>query len=116
VDAVVDETFGTRWVDAQTYRFDPAAEAPRVMGSREAYQTRINALAEVERLTKEVERLRGQVARWRDEASRWRKSAVEFRREMGALRKQLGALKRAQGLRHIARGLARSFKNAGGTS
>jgi glycosyltransferase involved in cell wall biosynthesis len=115
IDAVVDETFGTRWVEGETYPFATAAAAERLMGSREAYQARVNALAEVERLTKEVERLRGQVTRWRDEAARWRKSAVQFRREMGALRKEIGDLKRPHGLRDIARGLARSFKSAGGT-
>jgi hypothetical protein len=115
LDGVVDEVFGSCWVDAETYRFLPAAEAEPFMSTREAYRARIKAQAEVERLTNEVERLRGQVTRWRDEAGRWRKTAVEFRREMGALRKEIGFLKRRQTLRDIARGLARPFRSSGGT-
>ncbi len=112
IDAVVDDVFGTCWVDAQTYRFVPAAEAEPFMSPRDAYRARVKAQAEVERLNKEVERLRGQVARWRDEAGRWRRTAVEFRREMGTLRREIGVLKRTHSLRSIARGLARPFKNS----
>lgn len=113
IDAVVDDVFGTCWVDAETYRFVPAAEAEPFMSPHEAYRARVRAQAEVERLTREAERLREQVARWRDEAGRWRKTAVGFRREMGTLRSEIGVLKRAQSLWSIARGLTRPFKSPG---
>ncbi|OPG09140.1 glycosyltransferase family 2 protein [Microbispora sp. GKU 823] len=116
LDDAVDEMFGTYWVDGETFGFRAAADAPAYMNPRTAYRKRVQAQAEVERLTKEVERLRGQVTRWRDEAARWRKSAVEFRREMGTLRRQVSvlrgqvsALHRARGLRGIARGITRPF-------
>ncbi|MEU6410677.1 glycosyltransferase [Microbispora sp. NPDC046933] len=116
LDDAVDEMFGTYWVDGETYGFQPGAQAPAYMNPRTAYRQRVQAQAEVERLTKEVERLRGQVTRWRDEAARWRKSAVEFRREIGTLRRQVSglrgqvsALRRDRGLRGIARGLTRPF-------
>ncbi|WP_169950313.1 glycosyltransferase family 2 protein [Microbispora sp. H11081] len=115
-DDAVDEMFGTHWADGESHGFRAAAEAPAYMNPRTAYRKRVEAQAEVERLTKEVERLRGQVTRWRDEAAKWRKSAVEFRREIGTLRRQVSTLRgqvstlrRAQGLRGIARGLRRPF-------
>ncbi|GGO14382.1 hypothetical protein GCM10010116_28960 [Microbispora rosea subsp. aerata] len=115
-DDLVDEMFGTYWVDGETCGFKAAGRAPAYLNPRAAYQARVQAQAEVERLTKEVERLRGQVAKWRGEASKWRKSAVEFRREIGTLRRQVStlrgqvsALRHAQGLRGIARGLTRPF-------
>ncbi|MGW5264373.1 glycosyltransferase [Microbispora sp. NPDC004025] len=115
-DDAVDEMFGTYWADGETHGFRAAAEAPAYMNPRTAYRKRVEAQAEVERLTKEVERLRGQVTKWRDEAAKWRKSAVEFRREIGTLRRQVStlrgqvsALRHAQGLRGIARGLTRPF-------
>ncbi|MBX6383399.1 MAG: glycosyltransferase [Microbispora sp.] len=113
-DDLVDEMFGTFWVDGETYGFRAAAQAGTYLNPRTAYRKRVEAQAEVERLTKEVERLRGQVTKWRDEAAKWRKSAVEFRREIGTLRRQVStlrgevsALRRAQGLRRIARGITR---------
>ncbi|WP_432930995.1 glycosyltransferase [Microbispora sp. CA-135349] len=116
LDDIVDELFGTYWVDGEAHGFRPAGEAPAYLNPRTAYRKRVEAQAEVERLTKEVERLRGQVTRWRDEATRWRKSAVEFRREIGTLRRQvsglrgqLSALRHDRGLRGIARGLTRPF-------
>lgn len=127
VDFVVDETFGTLWVDGESYGFTTAAEAGPFLTARGAYRARVAAQAEVERLTKEVERIRGQVAKWRDEARRWRGTAVEYRREIGGLRRQIKTLRRAQshrglrrltglrGLRHIkglARGLARQLNDA----
>lgn len=115
-DDLVDEMFGTFWVDGETLGFRPAGEAAPFMNPRAAYRARVGAQAEVQRLTKEVERLRGQVTKWRDEAGRWRKSAVEFRREIGSLRRQVSvlrrqvsALRRDQGLRGLARGLTRPF-------
>ncbi|GAA0367459.1 hypothetical protein GCM10009530_16720 [Microbispora corallina] len=109
VDDAVDEIFGTFWVDGETYGFVRRSDAGPFMSVRDAYKARIEAQAEVERLTKEVERLRGQVDRWRGEAARWRKSAVEFRREIGGLRREISALRREQGLKGLARGLARPF-------
>ncbi|MBG0828310.1 glycosyltransferase family 2 protein [Planomonospora sp. ID67723] len=92
LDDAVEDTFGTFWVDGQTYGF--TAEARPLTGRRSAYRARAEAEAEVARLTKEVERLRGQVLRWREESGRWRKSAVELRREVGALRKELAAARK----------------------
>ena len=103
---VVEETFGTIWVDGESYGFVPAAEAPKIRGRRSTYRALQEAEAEVARLTKEVERLKGQVAKWREEAARWRKSAVEFRREIGSLRKEIGALRK--NARENARGGFRS--------
>ncbi|MBO4275114.1 glycosyltransferase family 2 protein [Microbispora triticiradicis] len=114
-DDLVDEMFGTYWVDGESFGFAAFGEAAPYLNPRAAYRARVSAQAEVERLNKEVERLRGQVAKWREEAGRWRRSAVEFRREIGALRKEISALRRAQGqsqgqgLRGIARGLSRPF-------
>ncbi|MEW9532790.1 glycosyltransferase [Microbispora sp. NPDC049125] len=109
VDDVVEEVFGTFWVDGETYGFVPAGEAGPYLSARAAYRARVEAQAEVERLTKEAERLRGQIVKWREEAGRWRKTAVEYRREIGELRRQITVLRRAQGLKGIARGLARSI-------
>jgi len=94
---VVEETFGTIWVDGESYGFVPAAEAPKIRGRRSTYRALQEAEAEVARLTKEVERLKGQVSKWREEAARWRKSAVEFRREIGSLRKEIGTLRKKGG-------------------
>ena len=91
---VVEDTFGTIWVDGETYEFTPAAEAPKIRGRRSTYRALQDAEAEVARLNKEVERLKGQVSKWREEAARWRKSAVEFRREIGSLRKEISALRK----------------------
>ncbi|QSI47526.1 glycosyltransferase family 2 protein [Thermobispora bispora] len=110
IDTVVDETFGTLWVDGETYGFVPASAAAPLRSARAAYRARVEAEAEVARLTKETERLRAQVTRWRDEAAKWRRSAVEYRREIGSLRRQISALKRRDpGLKAIARGIARSI-------
>jgi glycosyltransferase involved in cell wall biosynthesis len=98
VDAVED-TFGTIWVDGETYGFLPTSDAPSIKGRRSAYRARLDAEAEVARLNKEIERLKGQVTKWRDESGRWRKNAVEFRREIGKLRKEIAALKNANRLR-----------------
>lgn len=99
LDDAVEDTFGTVWVDGETYGFLP--EAPPLTGRRGAYRARAEARAEVARLgreaarlTGEVERLRGQVGRWHEEAGRWRKSAVELRREVGGLRKELAAARK----------------------
>ncbi|WP_055477809.1 glycosyltransferase [Sphaerimonospora mesophila] len=118
LDAVVDEIFGTFWADGETYGFTRGSEAGPLPSVRAAYRARVEAQAEVERLTKEVERVRGQVAKWREEARRWRRTAVDYRREMGSLRRQIAALRRTQrrrGLRSLrrikvlARGLTRPF-------
>ncbi|MEV8635896.1 glycosyltransferase [Streptosporangium sp. NPDC051023] len=92
LDDAVEDTFGTLWVDGETYGFLPEARA--LTGRRGAYRARVEAQAEVARLTKEAERLRGQVTRWREEAGRWRRSAVELRREVGTLRKELAAARK----------------------
>ncbi|MEV7005940.1 glycosyltransferase [Streptosporangium sp. NPDC051022] len=105
LDEAVEDTFGTFWVDGETYGFRPEARA--LTGRRGAYRARAEAQAEVARLTKEVERLRGQVARWREEAGRWRKSAVELRREVGGLRKELAAARKV-----VQYGLLSSVKRA----
>lgn len=104
---VVEDTFGTIWVDGESHGFLPAAEAPKIRGRRGTYRALQDAEAEVARLTKEVERLKGQVGKWREEAAKWRKSAVEFRREIGSLRKEIGALRKAggSGLRSAVRRL-----------
>ncbi|MEV5408296.1 glycosyltransferase [Thermopolyspora sp. NPDC052614] len=102
---VVEDTFGTIWVDGETYGFLPAADAPKIRGRRSTYRALQDAEAEVARLTKEVERLKGQVGKWREEAARWRKNAVEFRREIGALRKELGALRKSGGFRSAVKRL-----------
>ncbi|GIH70514.1 glycosyltransferase family 2 protein [Sphaerimonospora thailandensis] len=118
VDAFVDEVFGTFWADGETYGFTSGSEAGPFPSVRAAYRARVQAQAEVERLTKEVERIRGQVAKWREEAGRWRRTAVGYRREVGALRRQVSTLRRTQsrrGLRSLrrikvlARGLTRTF-------
>jgi GT2 family glycosyltransferase len=102
---VVEDTFGTIWVDGETYGFLPAADAPKIRGRRSTYRALQDAEAEVARLNKEVERLKGQVGKWREEAARWRKSAVEFRREIGALRKEIGALRKSGGFRSAVKRL-----------
>ncbi|MEZ0073929.1 glycosyltransferase [Planotetraspora sp. GP83] len=109
LDGAVTEVYGSMWVSGETWGFLPAASARTPVGRRTAYRARIEAEAEVERLTKEVERLKGKVADWRGDAQRWRASAVELRREVGSLRKQVSALKRAQGFRGLARRLRRPF-------
>lgn len=95
LDDAVEDTFGTVWVDGETYGFLP--EAPPLTGRRGAYRARAEVARlgrEAARLTGEVERLRGQVGRWHEEAGRWRKSAVELRREVGGLRKELAAARK----------------------
>ncbi|MEU9886592.1 glycosyltransferase [Sphaerisporangium sp. NPDC051011] len=93
VDDLVDDVYGTLWIDGESLGFLPAADATPVKGRRMAYRARLDAEAEIVKLTKEAERLRGQVTKWREEAGRWRKSAVDLRREVGSLRKELAALK-----------------------
>ncbi|GHH68242.1 hypothetical protein GCM10017673_16650 [Streptosporangium violaceochromogenes] len=104
-DDAVEDTFGTLWVDGETYGFLP--EARVLTGRRGAHRARTEAQAEVARLTKEAERLRGQVAKWREEAGRWRRSAVELRREVGGLRKDLAAARKV-----VQYGLLSSVKRA----
>ncbi|MFF0573581.1 glycosyltransferase family 2 protein [Streptosporangium saharense] len=105
LDDAVQDTFGTFWVDGETYGFLREARTPT--GRRGAYRARAEAQAEIARLTKEVERLRGQVTRWREESGRWRRSAVELRREVGALRKELAAARKV-----VQYGLLSSVKRA----
>ncbi|WP_329090940.1 glycosyltransferase family 2 protein [Streptosporangium sp. NBC_01469] len=105
LDDAVDDTFGVIWVDGETYGFAPEARA--LTGRRGAYRARIEAEAEVARLTREAERLRDQVVKWRDEAGRWRKSTVELRREVGTLRKELAAARKV-----VQYGLLSSVKRA----
>ncbi|RCG30909.1 glycosyltransferase [Sphaerisporangium album] len=93
VDDLVDEVYGTLWIDGETLGFLPASEATPVKGRRMTYRARLDAEAEIAKLTKEAERLRGQVTKWREEAGRWRKSAVDLRREVGGLRKEVATLK-----------------------
>ncbi|MEO3809656.1 glycosyltransferase [Sphaerisporangium sp. B11E5] len=93
LDDAVDDVFGSLWTDGETWGFVPAEGAPAAKGRRMAYRARLDAEAEIARLTKEVERLRGQVGKWREESARWRKSAVDLRREVGTLRREVGALK-----------------------
>ncbi|GAB2909059.1 glycosyltransferase [Nonomuraea fastidiosa] len=95
LEDAVDDVSGVRWVTGEEYDFSPSGdELPELVGRRAAYKARVQAQAEVERLTEENERLRGQVAKWRDEAGRWRKSTVELRREVGTLRRELHAAQR----------------------
>ncbi|MEV4798493.1 glycosyltransferase [Nonomuraea sp. NPDC049421] len=98
LDDAVDDVSGVRWVTGEEYAFSaaPAEGLPEVVGRRAAYKARVQAEAEVARLTKEAERLRGQVDKWREEAGKWRKSAVELRREVGTLRRELHAAQRRQ--------------------
>ncbi|MEU7001280.1 glycosyltransferase [Nonomuraea sp. NPDC046570] len=110
LDDVVDEVFGVRWVEGESYGFVPAADAPRVPGRRGAYRARTEAEAEAVRLAAEVERMRAQVARWREEAGRWRRTTVELRREVGTLRRQLAAASRVQ--RSLRTVLGTSIKRA----
>lgn len=105
LDDAVEDTFGVIWVDGETYGF--ASEARHISGRRGAHRARIEAEAEVARLTRETERLRGQVTRWRDEAGRWRRSAVELRREVGTLRRELAAARKV-----VQYGLLSSVKRA----
>ncbi|WP_030906660.1 glycosyltransferase family 2 protein [Streptosporangium amethystogenes] len=105
LDDAVADTFGVVWVDGETYGF--ASEARPIVGRRGAHRARIEAEAQVARLTRENERLRGQVTKWRDEAGRWRKSAVELRREVGTLRKELAAARKI-----VQYGLLSSVKRA----
>ncbi|MER6171758.1 glycosyltransferase [Streptosporangium sp. NPDC001681] len=105
LDDAVEDTFGVVWVDGETYGF--ASEARPIVGRRGAHRARIEAEAQVARLTRENERLRGQVTKWRDEAGRWRKSAVELRREVGTLRKELAAARKV-----VQYGLLSSVKRA----
>lgn len=105
LDDAVEDTFGVVWVDGETYGF--TSEARPLTGRRRAHRARIEAGAEVARLTGENERLRGQVTKWRDEAGRWRKSAVELRREVGTLRRELSAARKI-----VQYGLLSSVKRA----
>ncbi|GII82944.1 hypothetical protein Ssi03_09340 [Sphaerisporangium siamense] len=93
LDDLVDEVYGTLWTDGETLGFVPAGQAPQIKGRRMSYRARLEAEAEIARLTKEAERLRGQIAKWREEAGRWRKSAVDLRREVGGLRREVARLK-----------------------
>ncbi|MEV0969767.1 glycosyltransferase [Microtetraspora glauca] len=103
LDDAVADTFGAVWLDGRPLGILPAEEAPAPVGRRSAYRARVEAEAEVAKLTKEVERLRGQVGKWRDEAAKWRKSAVELRREVGSLRKEIGSLRRKRSIKAIVR-------------
>jgi glycosyltransferase involved in cell wall biosynthesis len=108
LDDAVEETFGVLWVDGKSFGF--TREATAILGRRSAYRARLEAAAEVARLTKEAERLRGQIGKWREEAGRWRKSAVEFRREVGSLRRELATARKDEQAPRT--GLANSLRRA----
>ncbi|WP_203973482.1 glycosyltransferase family 2 protein [Planotetraspora silvatica] len=110
-DEVVDQVYGSMWVDAETYGIVPAADANPLVDGRTAYRVRRQTEegGELERLTKEVERLQGKVTEWREESKRWRATAVQLRREVGTLRRQVSALKRGP-LKRVARGSLRRLQ------
>ncbi|WP_214408380.1 glycosyltransferase family 2 protein [Sphaerisporangium fuscum] len=114
-DEAVDDVYGTLWIDGETPGFTPAAEAVPVKGRRMAYRARLEAEAEIAKLTKEVERLRGQVGKWREEAGRWRKTAVDLRRDVGALRREVAALK-ASRLRSVIKRISSRRPGPGRTT
>ena len=72
LDDVVDDVSSVTWVDGETYGF--TREPAKPLGRRGAYSARVQAEADVERLTRENERLRAQVTKWREEAGTWRKT------------------------------------------
>jgi hypothetical protein len=111
-DGVVNQVYGSMWVDAETYGIVPAADARPLLDGRTAYRLRRQAESggELERLTKEVERLQDKVTEWREESKRWRATAVQLRREVGTLRRQVNTLKRGHTLKRITRGSMRRLQ------
>ncbi|WP_084516882.1 glycosyltransferase [Microtetraspora niveoalba] len=101
LDDVIHETFGSEWLDGETWgfvRLDPAARLPRSSRNTEAahwkalavqrkidggrLRSRVTALEkEVARLRKEAEKGRRDTERWRAKAEQWRVEAVRLRRE-----------------------------------
>lgn len=110
LDDVVDDVSSVTWVDGETYGF--TREPAKPLGRRGAYNARVQAEADVERLTGENERLRAQVAKWREEAGTWRKDAVDYRRDIGALRKEVSELRRQLAAAHRAQDSLRTVMTA----
>ncbi|MEV0969772.1 glycosyltransferase [Microtetraspora glauca] len=101
LDDVIHETFGSEWLDGETWgftRLDPADRLPRSSRNTEAaywkalavqrkidggrLKSRLTALEkEIAKLRKEASKGKGDTARWRAKAEQWRVEAVRLRRE-----------------------------------